>query len=616
MSELLQLVEPGTTRDPHADAQSGVVGIDLGTTNSLVATLIEGTPQIIPDLDTGARLLPSVVSYLEDQDAPIVGKEVGGTTFRSIKRLIGKGLDDIEHSLPWEASASQEGPDVIYLQAGSKTKTPIEISADILKMLKKRAEAWLKHPVKQAVITVPAYFDEAARMATKQAAHLAGLNVLRLINEPTAAAYAYGLDKNVEGVYAVYDLGGGTFDFSVLKLSKGIFQVLATSGNRDLGGDDFDRALADMFLKERNRDEKLSPSQYADMLHAVRSFKENLGQTVDLRLEINGVVSQHTLPPAKQKQVWSGLINDTLTLVKATLDDIFLSPSDVKGIILVGGSTRFDILRKEIESLFGRPPLTDLNPDETVALGAALQAESLTHGSEHLLLDVTPLSLGLEMMGGVVEKIIHRNTPLPVSKTQEFTTYQNNQTGMQLHVVQGEREFSKDCRSLGHFELTGIPPGVAGSARIQVTYSLDADGLLTVEAMETQTKTRQHIHIKPTYGLDDKKIRHLIEDSLIHGQDDMKTRLLESARLDGKRVLQGLENLIKNNPDLLQDADSEKIHEAVKQFKDILQQSNRDLIIAEQKKLEKTCHAFVESCMNIRVQQALDGRNIENYKES
>jgi molecular chaperone HscA len=595
---LLQLAEPGTTPLPHADEQGIAIGIDLGTTHSVVAIAQNGHPITLATTN-GQKLVPSVVAYHTGT------VKVGQTALespakvRSIKRLMGLS------SLPTEMKALfptsvQTDSTIIHLNLDETIKTPIEISADILRYLKTMAEDYLDQPVTRAVITVPAYFDEAARQATKEAAQLAGLTVLRLINEPTAAALAYGLDQKVEGTYAVYDLGGGTFDLSLLRLTKGVFQVLATGGDTLLGGDDIDQAIAQHFQLPLTQDSLLWARQVKEKLSESPMVSAITPQNQSVLLD-QKTLEQLALP-------W---IERTLEVCRHVLADAHLTPQDIQGVILVGGSTRMPLVQKKVADSFGKAALTNLNPDEVVALGAALQAEALTKGSETLLLDVTPLSLGLETMGGLVEKIIERNTPIPATIAQEFTTYANGQTAMKIHVVQGEREFVTHCRSLGEFVLTGIPPMVAGIARIRVIFQLDADGLLTVMAQEQSTGIKQHIEIKPAYGLTEDDYHRILQESLEHGVVDIEQRLLVEETVEARQILTMLQQALQEDMDLLTPEELNQLQEAMQQLEATLSSSDRDLIKRRLNRIQEISHPFAERRMNRSIQRALHGHKPE-----
>lgn len=596
---LIQLLEPGMTCSPQTLEKEVAIGIDLGTTHSVVAYAVDRLPTILSFAD-GQKLLPSIVRY---GDSIIVGdKENPG--IRSIKRLIGRQTipTALEKYYP-EALISTKA---IKLKIGDQEFTPAEISAEILKVIKQNAETALGKPVHKAVITVPAYFDEAARQETIEAARLAGLKVLRLINEPTAAALAYGLDKQVEGIYAVYDLGGGTFDFSLLKFTRGVFQVLATSGDTLLGGDDID------YLVQKSLTQ-LNPDMAAVITLAVaRQLKELLADQERATVEVAG--HQIQLTQSQLTQLCQPLIAQTVRICDDALAQAKVSLEAVKGVILVGGSTRLVAVRQAVALFFKSLPLTDINPDEVVALGAALQAEALTHGSDTLLLDITPLSLGIETMGGLVEKIIHRNTPIPVAIAQEFTTYQDGQTAMQIHVVQGEREFVKDCRSLGEFTLTNIPPMTAGGAKIRVTFQLDADGLLTVSAKEMTTGLVQQLELNPAYGLGDSEMIQHLRDNFTHGGADINQRLLIEARVDANQMMIQVKSAIKEDGDLLTLAQHQEIIQALDCLEKTVVFDDRNAIKEGIQQLESASFSFAEQRINRSIARALAGQKVSDIR--
>jgi molecular chaperone HscA len=566
---LLQIHEPGQTPLPHASEQGIAVGIDLGTTHSVVAVSDGGNAQVLRNIH-GHALVPSVVWY-KGADAR-VGFEAKAALDHGDAQAIGSFKRHMH-----EAAKK--------ISIGGVEKSPVELSAEILKALKAQAEKSLGRDVRQAVITVPAYFDDSARQATKDAARLAGLEVLRLINEPTAAALAYGLDNASEGIYAVYDLGGGTFDVSILKLEKGVFQVLSTRGDTQLGGDDFDTLIA---------------TSQSIPLSKARALKEKLSDE-----EVVDGVSR-----GQFETLAAPLIERTVKACKEALVDANLAASDVKGVVMVGGSTRIPLVRKEVEELFSTKPLTNVNPDEVVAVGAAIQAEGLTHGSDNLLLDVIPLSLGLETMGGLFEKLIQRNTPIPISVAQEFTTYKDNQTGMQIQVLQGEREMAADNRSLAKFELTGIPPLPAGIARIKITFMVDADGLLTVSAREETTGKEQHIEVKPSYGLPPEEMERMLRESMEHARTDIMERLLVETRVEAERAIIEVESAIKSDGNLLSDAERTLIQRQIQAVRNAKEGTEREYIDAEVQELGRIAQNFAERRMNESIALALHGKNI------
>jgi molecular chaperone HscA len=627
MPQLLQIQEPGSRLEP-ADADGSVaVGIDLGTTNSVVAISRDGAAKVLRD-ENGSALVPSVVAYAPDGSA-IVGElarrlllDRPDIVVSSIKRLMGRGASDLKSlagTLPYDLAADSEPGKMVRVTVADRTLTPVEISAEILRGLKDRVEVQLGQRVERTVVTVPAYFDDAARTATRDAARLAGMEVLRLVNEPTAAALAYGLDEGAEGIYAVYDLGGGTFDISLLKMQKGVFQVLATGGDSALGGDDFDHAVAEQFLAERRGrlgETTLTTSEAKLALMTARIAKECLStqRWGEWSLEADGVRSLHRLDRPALEALLAPMVERTIGICARVLEDAGVRPEEVRGIVLVGGSTRVPLVRRRVAALFGREPLADIDPDEVVAVGAALQAEALTRGSETLLLDVTPLSLGIETMGGLVEKIIPRNTPIPVAKAQEFTTYQDGQTAMAVHVVQGERELVDQCRSLARFELRGIPPMTAGAARILVTFAVDADGLLTVSAREQTTGTQQSVAVKPSYGLSEDEMAAMLYDALQHGAADMQLRVLTEARVEANRAVGALTSALVLDGDLLTDDERREIDAQIAAVEQGVAGQDREAINAAVDDLEKTSRPFAERRMDRGIRAALSGRDVRDIE--
>jgi len=613
---LLQISEPGQSPDPHS--RRIAIGIDLGTTHSLVAAVRNGVAECLPD-GQGQVLLPSVVRYIDAQRRQIGVEALGqqsadpANTIVSVKRLMGRGLADVADAqhLPYTLI---DAPGMVKVRTVAGEKSPVEVSAEILATLRFRAEDSFDDDIFGAVITVPAYFDDAQRQATKDAAQLAGLQVLRLINEPTAAAIAYGLDNASEGVYAVYDLGGGTFDISILRLSAGVFEVLATGGDSALGGDDYDRALAQAMLA-RSGLQASSLQDQALLLAAARACKQALSASDSASFSVAlaaGPITQ-TLSRAEFEALTAALTARTMQAVRKALRDARLQAAEVAGVVLVGGSTRMPQIRHAVAEFFGQAPLTNLNPDEVVALGAAIQANQLAGNNAAgnlLLLDVVPLSLGIETMGGLVERIVPRNQTIPTAMAQDFTTYQDGQTALALHVVQGERDLVADCRSLARFTLRGIAPMVAGAARIRVTFTVDADGLLQVSAREQNSGVEAHIDVKPSYGLSDEQIATMLQESFSTAQGDMRERALREARLDAQRLVLATRSALQADADLLDPAELAAIEAAITALQTSAQGEDPATIEADSKTLAQATEAFAAQRMNRGIAKALSGRHI------
>jgi len=620
---LLQIAEPGQSSVPHDHKLAA--GIDLGTTNSLVASVKSGLADTLQD-EQGVDILPSVVSY--QKDATLVGNAAKvfsvndpGNTIVSAKRLIGRSLSDIRSkypSLPYDFCGSENHPEI---NTRSGAINPVQVSAEILKTLAARAEQVLGGELKGVVITVPAHFDDAQRQSTKDAAKLASVNVLRLLNEPTAAAVAYGLDTKHEGkqqgVIAVYDLGGGTFDISILRLNKGVFEVLATGGDAALGGDDFDVTLVDHLIEKANLKRPLSRTLERQLSQQACKAKEQLSQQnfTDITLSFeNGDQWQGTLTKDTFNSLIAGLVNKTLRACKRTLKDAEVSTEEVLEVIMVGGSTRVPLVREEVEKYFKKIPLTSIDPDKVVAVGAAIQADILVGNkpdSDMLLLDVTPLSLGLETMGGLVEKIIPRNTTIPVAKAQEFTTFKDGQTAMAVHVLQGERELVEDCRSLARFELRGIPAMTAGAAHIRVTFKVDADGLLQVSAMEKSTGVESSIEVKPSFGLEEQQIASMLQASMSNAKQDIEARMVKEQQVEAARVIESVQSAIAADGHLLNTDELNTINVAINTLTQVIESNQADDIESAIETLNESTAIFAERRMDSSIKTALAGHSVD-----
>ncbi|MEH5887356.1 Fe-S protein assembly chaperone HscA [Enterobacter roggenkampii] len=612
---LLQISEPGLSAAPHQRRLA--VGIDLGTTNSLVATVRSGQAETLAD-EQGRHLLPSVVHYQQQghavgYDARANAARDPANTISSVKRMMGRSLADIQTRyphLPYQLQASENGLPMIATAAG--LLNPIRVSADILKALAERATATLGGDLDGVVITVPAYFDDAQRQGTKDAARLAGLHVLRLLNEPTAAAIAYGLDSGQEGVIAVYDLGGGTFDISILRLSRGVFEVLATGGDSALGGDDFDHLLADYIREQAGISDRSDARVQRELLDAAIDAKIALSDAQSVTVNVAGW--QGDITRDQFNDLIAPLVKRTLLACRRALKDAGIESNEVLEVVMVGGSTRVPLVRERVGEFFGRTPLTAIDPDKVVAVGAAIQADILVGNkpdSEMLLLDVIPLSLGLETMGGLVEKVIPRNTTIPVARAQEFTTFKDGQTAMSIHVMQGERELVQDCRSLARFALRGIPALPAGGAHIRVTFQVDADGLLSVTAMEKSTGVESSIQVKPSYGLTDGEIASMIQDSMSYAEQDVKARMLAEQKVEAARVLESLNGALAADAALLSAAERQVIDDAAARLSAVAEGNDADAIEEAIKNVDKQTQDFAARRMDKSVRVALKGQSVD-----
>ncbi|MDG9977359.1 Fe-S protein assembly chaperone HscA [Ectopseudomonas oleovorans] len=619
---LLQIAEPGQSPQPHQRRLA--VGIDLGTTNSLVAAVRSGLAEPLADA-AGKVILPSAVRYhaasIEvGESAKAAAASDPLNTVLSVKRLMGRGIADVHQlgeQLPYRFVAGESHMPFIETVQGAKS--PVEVSAEILKALRLRAEQTLGGELVGAVITVPAYFDDAQRQATKDAARLAGLTVLRLLNEPTAAAVAYGLDQKAEGVVAIYDLGGGTFDISILRLTGGVFEVLATGGDSALGGDDFDHAIADWIIQQAGISSDLDPAAQRSLLQAACAAKEGLTNVDSVELSYGGW--QGVLSREQFEALIEPMVARSLKACRRAVRDSGVELEEVSAVVMVGGSTRVPRVREAVGELFGRAPLTNIDPDQVVAIGAAIQADALAgnqrgDGEELLLLDVIPLSLGLETMGGLMEKVIPRNTTIPVARAQEFTTYKDGQTAMMIHVLQGERELIADCRSLARFELRGIPPMVAGAAKIRVTFQVDADGLLSVAARELSSGIESSVQVKPSYGLTDGEIARMLQDSFQNAGDDKAARVLREQQVDAQRLIEAVEGALEVDGERLLDAEERAVIELqVQELRELLAGNDGLAIERQTKRLSQVTDAFAARRLDSTVKAVLAGRNLNEIEE-